>query len=51
MANGVTKTFTMDSSNNNEDFSFNAGAYLQTSGSSSTLGSHVSFYSLKLTHQ
>jgi hypothetical protein len=51
MANGVTQTFAMDSSYNSEDFYFKAGAYLQTTGSSSTLGAHVSFYALKVTHQ
>jgi hypothetical protein len=43
---GVTKTFTMSSTFNSEDFYFKAGAYLQTTGSSSTSGAHVSFYAL-----
>jgi hypothetical protein len=51
MANGVTQTFAMDSSYNSEDFYFKAGAYLQTTGSSSSLGAHVSFYALRVVHQ
>jgi len=49
-ANGVTKTFTMSSTFNNETFYFKAGDYLQTTGSSSTSGAHVSFYALSVTH-
>jgi hypothetical protein len=51
IVNGVTKTFTIDSSYNSERFYFKAGDYLQTTGSSSTVGAHVSFYALKVVHQ
>jgi hypothetical protein len=43
---GVTKTFTMSSTFDSEDFYFKAGAYLQTTGPSSTAGAHISFYAL-----
>jgi hypothetical protein len=49
--NGVTSSYTINSSYNNEAFYFKAGDYLQTTGSSSTVGAHVAFYALNVVHQ
>jgi hypothetical protein len=49
--NGVTQNFTINSSYNSERFYFKAGDYLQATGSSSTVGAHVAFYALNVTHQ
>jgi hypothetical protein len=48
---GVTKTYTISSSYSAERFYFKAGDYLQTTGSSGTVGAHVAFYALNVTHQ
>ncbi|HWZ95946.1 MAG TPA: polysaccharide lyase family 7 protein [Opitutaceae bacterium] len=48
----VTKTLTVDPSFDNELFYFKAGDYLQVAGGTrSTVGAHVSFYALNVTHQ
>ncbi|HXC02605.1 MAG TPA: polysaccharide lyase family 7 protein, partial [Opitutaceae bacterium] len=51
IVNGVTQNYTINSSYNSERFYFKAGDYLQTTGSSSTVGAHVAFYALNVTHQ
>jgi hypothetical protein len=51
IVNGVTQNYTINSSYNSERFYFKAGDYLQTTGSSSTVGAHVSFYALNVVHQ
>jgi hypothetical protein len=51
IVNGVTHTYTINSSYNSERFYFKAGDYLQTTGSSSTIGAHVAFYALNVVHQ
>jgi len=51
IVNGVTQTFTIDPSYSAEHFYFKAGDYLQTTGTSSTIGAHVAFYALNVTHQ
>ncbi|HXB02146.1 MAG TPA: chitobiase/beta-hexosaminidase C-terminal domain-containing protein, partial [Opitutaceae bacterium] len=51
IVNGVTQNYTINSSYNSERFYFKAGDYLQTTGTSSTVGAHVAFYALNVTHQ
>jgi hypothetical protein len=51
VVNGVTQNFTIPSSYSAERFYFKAGDYLQTTGSSGTIGAHVAFYALNVTHQ
>jgi hypothetical protein len=48
---GVTKTFTASSGFSTEKFYFKAGDYLQTTGSSTTVGAHVAFYALNVVHK
>jgi hypothetical protein len=48
--NGKTTTFTMNSSFNGQKMYFKAGDYNQSSSTSSTKGSKVSFYALTFSH-
>jgi len=49
--NGASRTFTMPASFNGYGEYFKAGAYNQSSSTSTTLGALVKFYALKVTHQ
>jgi hypothetical protein len=48
--NGAAQKFTMSPTFNQENMYFKAGDYDQSSGSSTTLGAKVKFYSLKIVH-